>query len=1374
MKRVLPILVVSLCLLFISDRLLAQNAPIIFCPGDINVNLDPGECETPVNFNVFASANGNPNPPLIIQTDGTGYTSGSTFPRGVTSLVFVAVDTASPFPFPADTCMFNVNVIEYVPGTTAIVTDDDLTISMPSTCEMFLTPGFVLEGSYGCYDDFTVDVENTGSNYIGPSYVGQTITYTITNNVTGMMGWGDATIEDKSPPLITGCDTVRVNCLADLRPVSEGGEIPEPGFVDCNPFTVQYLDMITQGTCQDTFTSVVMRVWTAVDELGNVGSCNQVIVVDRILLTDIAPICPPMQTVQCVPNIVPDFSPAAMGYPTAVIDGVTYEITDGENSICNITASYSDQIVSGCGASYKILRTWTIMDWCLPLDFVDNPWTCTQIIEYMDQTAPVATAPADMVASANLPDCRSRPIIPAVDVVDCSDYTVFISTPVGPIVGNGGQVPAPGLPLGNHLIEIKITDACGNATNLQFHVTVEDQTQPTPVCDSHTTVPLNNDGYAIAYATSFDDGSTDNCCLDRFEVIRYSDNCTNPANLVFGEFIEFCCADVGQPILVALRVWDCYGNFNQCNVQVEVQDLNGPSITCPPNQTLFCGDDYNNPALVGEVETDPAMQGPNDGFASDNCGAALVVTSADAGQVSCGSGTIVRTYTATDPAGLSTSCQQVITVVNNNPFTGTSITFPADITVFSCNALTDPSVTGEPTLPAPSGCYSLVWGHDPDLELASNDACKKILRDWYVIDWCQYDPNNPNSPGIWTQTQTISVMDQEGPTFPVCTNLTFCNFKDDCSDLAPDLSVSATDACTDDNLISYSWTVDLYDDGLTDPAGYTVSGSGQNTTNDYPLGTHQINYTAFDGCGNTGSCSFLFSIVDCKAPTVYCRPGLVVEIMATGMVPVDVVQLEEGTSFDNCTSRTGLRFSFSPDVTDTQRLFDCTMLGQNPVQVWATDEAGNQDFCNTVVTIQDNMNACGGPLVALSGAVANEDSEGVPQVEVEINGDMTGMSLTDTDGIYSFANVPVGHDYSITPHLDTDPLNGVTTLDLYYLQRHILGVEFLDSPYKIIAGDANNSGMVTTSDVIEIRKLILHVIPRFSQNTSWRFVDGTYTFPNANDPFEEEFPEVCNINNFTSGNQSPNFVAIKIGDLNGTALLSANAGAEDRDGADEWLLTTADRKVEAGETFTVEVAGKMAGMLGYQFTFGFDNKKLEVKEIKPGKYMDEGNFGLAKLEEGALTASWFQVMQTKRAEVAEPLFEITFLAKAGGMLSDMVNVNSRFTKAESYGTDGTARPIALSFGQPDGAAFGEAFELFQNKPNPFSDATVIGFQLPEASSASLTIFDVSGKAIKKINGQYAKGYHEVNINNNDLSGLGIYYYRLETPGHTATMKMTVL
>lgn len=68
-----------------------------------------------------------------------------------------------------------------------------------------------------------------------------------------------------------------------------------------------------------------------------------------------------------------------------------------------------------------------------------------------------------------------------------------------------------------------------------------------------------------------------------------------------------------------------------------------------------------------------------------------------------------------------------------------------------------------------------------------------------------------------------------------------------------------------------------------------------------------------------------------------------------------------------------------------------------------------------------------------------------------------------------------------------------------------------------------------------MRKLVLQVIPSFTNNTSWRFVDKDYVFPNPANPFSSPFPEFFNVNNLATSQTGIDFVAVKIGDVNGTA-----------------------------------------------------------------------------------------------------------------------------------------------------------------------------------------------------------------------------------------------
>lgn len=58
------------------------------------------------------------------------------------------------------------------------------------------------------------------------------------------------------------------------------------------------------------------------------------------------------------------------------------------------------------------------------------------------------------------------------------------------------------------------------------------------------------------------------------------------------------------------------------------------------------------------------------------------------------------------------------------------------------------------------------------------------------------------------------------------------------------------------------------------------------------------------------------------------------------------------------------------------------------------------------------------------------------------------------------------------------------------MQKHILNIKKLDSPYKLIAADVNNSGNVSAADILEMRKIVLGESDVFKSNNSWRFIDS--------------------------------------------------------------------------------------------------------------------------------------------------------------------------------------------------------------------------------------------------------------------------------------------
>ncbi|MBC7884536.1 MAG: redoxin domain-containing protein [Saprospiraceae bacterium] len=68
----------------------------------------------------------------------------------------------------------------------------------------------------------------------------------------------------------------------------------------------------------------------------------------------------------------------------------------------------------------------------------------------------------------------------------------------------------------------------------------------------------------------------------------------------------------------------------------------------------------------------------------------------------------------------------------------------------------------------------------------------------------------------------------------------------------------------------------------------------------------------------------------------------------------------------------------------------------------------------------------------------------------------------------------------------------VSAADIVTIQKHILGLETLNPPYKQVASDVTNDGKITAFDLVNIRKLILGLITEFPNGTpSYRSIPST-------------------------------------------------------------------------------------------------------------------------------------------------------------------------------------------------------------------------------------------------------------------------------------------
>lgn len=588
---------------------------------------------------------------------------------------------------------------------------------------------------------------------------------------------------------------------------------------------------------------------------------------------------------------------------------------------------------------------------------------------------------------------------------------------------------------------------------------------------------------------------------------------------------------------------------------------------------------------------------------------------------------------------------------------------------------------------------------------------------------------------------------------------------------------------------------------------------------------HKVVYKVTDGCHNFASCSEEIEVADKKAPTPYCvslSTALMADPDGDGpaepMVELWACDFNVG-SFDNCSPQEDLMYTFDnipfvvdslvrvgqifipvnssvphyfdengfvdwngngglypvaraatiaaynrgdiqkwiPETLCAGKVFTCDDAPQADVVMSVWDKQLNVDFCNVFLTFGGEVGDCSTTSTrGIDGTVATATGYGIENAEVQLVG-LTEAQITTTgaQGGYAFGFVSDDENVAITPAKDGDDDKGVSTLDLVLIQRHILNISRFDSPYKVIAADINDSETITGADVVELRKLILGVTSEFANNTSWRFVDATQSMSQGGEfPFREDRMAAAN-----AGDQSGvDFVAVKIGDVNDSYEAADNRSAKTVN------LTFDNTSVDAGQT--VELAISSADYVdayGYQFTL--DLNGLELVDVVAGD-LNMTAENVAVLDKNTVTVSYGSTV----AETASDLFTIVVKANTAGNVSDMINVTSGVTKAEAYvGDNMEVVQVALS---SRGAA---EYDLFQNEPNPFKDQTVIGFNMAEEGFASITVFDVAGRVLTQITGEYNKGANTVALNRNDLGGVsGVLYYKLEAADYTATKKMILI
>lgn len=1300
-----------------------------------------------------------------------------------------------------------------VPSNTVVIPDcwsdcqlacnNQVQVSVNSICEADILADMILEGENGeCarmgFYEVTIYYNNVKVNLpLSQFYLNKKLKVNVRNIVCNNSCWGNLVLEDKTPPALNCRLRDTISCAADISPAALGFPVPVgmvnqsvypyivTGIDACGVVYLTYSDSLVRYDCiNDSLSATIYRKWCATDPGGYKACCYDTIDLRRGTLADIT--LPPHYDglpgnnpmLKCdgawtkFPNGNPDTTATGTGKPSGIYCG-------------NIAYDFSDDTIRVCPGTFKLLRRWIILDWCNPTVRIDY----IQQIKVIDDSGPAVTCPSNFTVNTNPWSCTGSLILPVPEdltpttivnnqtpyvIENCSGWTYYVKhlaatnpNDCTPLPGQGttqnitklpdGRYRVDNMPLGCNWIYYVVTDGCGNSTVCQFDLQVIDKTPPVAVCQQKTVISVGSNGRATVPATVFDDHSHDNCGPVTFQVRRM-----NPGpcgTTVFQPTQEFCCDDVSatNSVRVVLRVIDAAGNSSECMVDAFVQDKIPPRITCPKNYTVSCTRDLSNLNVFGTAT------------ATDNCNVRIetrVINNLNA----CNLGTITREFIAIDNGNLRDSCRQIITVVDSTPFKSTDIVWPSDIVLNGCGDNPSTDITGKPIYLNKDVCNQPISTYEDLVFNFVDGVCYKILRKWTVIDWCTY--NQINQTGIWYHTQVIMVNNTDAPTFTSsCQDQQHC-ITNGCS-VNVFLEATAFDLCTPQQELRWSYALDLNNDG-----SINATGNSSRLSFTFDAGVHRITWKVKDQCGNESTCSYLINVKDCKRPTPYCLDGIITVLMqSTGSVTIWAKDFNL-KSEDNCTSMPQLRYSFSPDVNDIYKILTCADIPNGrsdtvEITMYVTDNDGNQEFCKTKLILQDNQDVCPDVLTlgTLSGAIRGYNNNPSPEVTVAVKtaGNQQKVKNTNSQGTYAFDDLSMYKAYVIIPEYDKDVLTGVSTKDIVKIQRHILGIELFDTPYKAIAADVNKSGGITASDISELRKLILGIQTKFKSNQSWNFVDANY--PATFDNFSA-YPSTIAISEMNQSVLTNDFIAVKTGDVTGEANTGFSSGTIGRS-KNQLLLEIEQAHYAAGEVAKIAMKniGADVRVEGLQFALNLENQYFEILGVEPGVLnIQSDEYSLQA--DGSLKLSWNadDQLEIKTSEVVCYVIckvKSDVIVNANTLRLDMKSLNPEvYTDKEDLG-------ISLIYRSEDSKSAG-GFELYQNVPNPFYGETTIFFNVPKESFVKLALYDLSGKAIRSYDVNAKKGINSVLVKTDDIFSNGVLYYRLEADEYSSTKKMIIL
>jgi hypothetical protein len=996
--------------------------PVIAAPPGVAVSTGPGNTTGTVLVSsaTLGTATATDDSGTVV-VGVSGVPAGNLFPIGTTTLTWTATDPAGN----TATATQNVVVTDNTPPIVTAPVDKSVNTGAGNTTGT-VSVSLASLGTATKSDNSggLVNVVRTGvpSGNLYPIGV-TTITYTASDSSGNTaVATQKVTVVDNTKPVVTVASSSystgpgNVNGKVVVPDSALGTAIDNSGV----PPTLTRTGVPAGNAFPIGVTSVRL---TATDSSGNsiTSPIFTITVVDNTVPTISAPADVTLSTGPGNTNGTITLTSAQLGAPTA---------SDNSGAAPTITRSPSS-FTFGIGTTTV---TWTAKD------ATNNTATAVQHVTILDSTPPTLTVPATVSVSTGPGNTTGTVVVPSTTIGTATATDNSGSAPVISVTG----VPAGNVfPIGTTVLTWKATDASSNVTTGTQNVVVRDTTPPlvtAPAIVNVATGPGNTSGKVVVGDAALG-------------AAVYSDN-SGAASLARTGVPSGNAFPIGTTDVI-YAVTDAAGNAASATQHVVVTDSTPPVLAVPSDVTVDA--DAASPTTL---ITDAAL---GTATATDNSGSVTVTRSGIPAGNRFPVGTTLVTYTATDPAGLSSTATQAVTVVDHTP---PVLLAPQDVLVDTGSGSTDPFVVvtdatlGSPLASDNNGAPVVTRNGVPagnrfpigttTIAYTATDASGNAvtaLQDVLVVDDTHPALNVPDdvtvqtAPGDTTGTVIfgedalgsatgsdnsglpvgiVRAGVPSGGAFPIGVtdvvytatdaygNLTTLTQHVTVLDRTPPVIVVPSPVLV---VAAPQFATAFVDETLLQ--AFVTDNSGAATVtrdpsgNSFPLGPTHVTYTATDAAGNIGTASLLVTVLDLSPPTVTVPSDITVHTASddtTGQVVLDDAALGVVSATDESgpvsVSRAGVPAG------------NAFPIGVTTITYSSTDSSGNTGTATQTVTVVDATPPTVSAPASVSVATAPDDTAGAAVVS---DGALGSASAFDNSGHVTVARsgVPAGHTFPI-------------------------------------------------------------------------------------------------------------------------------------------------------------------------------------------------------------------------------------------------------------------------------------------------------------------------------------------------------------------------